>query len=309
MASTKNVASNQWKAFSLRTGQRIDYEVRRTLLAKKTPYQKLEFFDTVSYGLAMFLDDKIQSSAADEFIYHEALVHPAMLAHPAPRAVFIAGGGEGATLREALRHNTVQKAVMVDIDEEAVRACMEHLKAWHQGAFTDRRTTLVYADARAYLEKTEQVFDSIIVDVTDPLVGGPSYLLFTREFYQLAFRRLAPNGTIAVQAESADLTVIEGHLAIARTLGDVFPRVRAYQAHVPSFGESWGFVVGSKGQDPADLTADEVDQRLEARGCSGLRFYDGITHRALFSPPRYVRQAQAQPGRVITDDNPYFVIV
>lgn len=309
MRNKSGATPTYWKELALRRGEKISYEIRRTLLSRQTKFQKLEVFDTVAYGLAMFLDDKIQSSSADEFVYHEALVHPAMLAHPAPRNVFIAGGGEGATLREALRHNTVERVVMVDIDEEAVKACIEHLKPWHQGAFTDKRTTLLHEDARAYLEKTDQTFDTILVDVTDPLVGGPSYLLFTREFYQLAYRRLAPNGTIAVQAESGDLTVLEGHLAIARTLGDVFPSVHAYQAHVPSFGESWGFVVGSKGKDPADLTSDEVDEALEARGCSGLRFYDGITHRALFSPPRYVREAQSQVNRVLTDGNPYFLVV
>src|SRR5919202_2913354 len=121
--------------FSKRPGERLAYEAERILLASRTKFQKLEIADTVSYGRALFLDDKIQSAELDEFIYHEALVHPALVLHPQPRSVLVVGGGEGAALREVLRHRTVERAVMVDIDAEAVAACREYLGAWHQGAF------------------------------------------------------------------------------------------------------------------------------------------------------------------------------
>src|SRR5262245_47815335 len=138
--------------FIKRTGERIMLEATEVLHTRQTRFQKLEIADTVSYGRALFLDDKIQSSESDEFVYHEALVHPALVLHPQPRSVLVVGGGEGATLREALRHRTVERAVMVDIDDQAVEACRQYLGAWHQGAFDDSRTELLHADARGWLE-------------------------------------------------------------------------------------------------------------------------------------------------------------
>src|SRR5438067_13153286 len=123
--------------FSKRPGERLAYEAERILLASRTKFQKLEIADTVSYGRALFLDNKIQSAELDEFIYHEALVHPALALAGSPRTVLIAGGGEGATLREVLRHRSVERALMVDIDAAAVEACRIHLSARHAGAFDD----------------------------------------------------------------------------------------------------------------------------------------------------------------------------
>lgn len=296
-----------WKEFSKRDGERVLYEVTRVLVSEQTPYQLLEVVDTVGHGRCLFLDSKIQSAEHDEFIYHESLVNPALVLHPAPRNVLIAGGGEGACLREVLRHNTVQHVTMVDLDEAAVRACREYLGAWHRGAFDDPRVRLLHTDARAYLEKAPMTWDCIIVDVTDPLAGGPSYLLFTREFYQLASSRLSDQGTIAVQAESVDLGVEEAHLAIVRTLAAVFPFVAPYRVHVPSFGESWGFALASKDRDPRHLSPAEVDAVLAARGCTDLRFYDGPTHGSIFTLPRYARQAHLAAGPIITDAEPLFV--
>lgn len=299
---------DQWKTFSKRRGERTSLQLASPSSLKiETRFQALEIADTVAYGRCLFLDEKIQSGLADEFIYHEALVHPAMVTHPSPRRVFIAGGGEGATAREILRHHTVEAVLMVDIDREAVAACRAHLIDFHQGAFDDPRLTLVHADARAELEKSDQSFDVIVVDVTDPLAGGPSYRIFTREFYQIARARLNPGGLIAVQAESGDHGVLEGHAAIVKTLGSVFKGAEGYRAHVPSFGETWGFAVAGDGILPSTLSVDQVDRRLSERGCAGRRFYDGLTHRSLFSPDRYYRAALAGATAVIDDDHPLVI--
>jgi spermidine synthase len=288
-------------------GERQQYEVRRVLLSKQTRFQKLDVVDTVTYGRALFLDDKIQSAELDEFIYHESLVHPALVLHPQPRSVLIVGAGEGATLREVLRHTSVKRALMVDIDEAAVAACREYLTAWHRGAFDDQRVELRFEDARAYLEQHDERFDCIVVDVTDPLAGGPSYRIFTREFYQLASDRLTDHGTLSVQAESVDLQSAAAHAAIVATLRNVFPHAAAYQAHVPSFGESWGFAVAAKSRDPKLLRPHEVDATLAERGINDLRFYDGETHTRIFALPRYTRQQINAQTQIVTDDQPIFV--
>jgi spermidine synthase len=293
----------RYQTVSLWPGFETRYSIERELVSKRTGFQSLAICDTRTFGRALFLDGKIQSAESDEHIYHEALVHPALIAHPLPRSVYIAGGGEGATLREVLRHPSVERVVMVDIDGEAVDFAKEHMQAWHRGAFDDPRAELVIGDAREYLQRTDESFDAIIVDVTDPVAGGPSYLLFTEEFYRLAAARLRPGGLISVQAESMALPLIQGHAAVARTLGRVFPVVSGLAAFVPAFGEPWGFAVASHTDGPAALSASEVDARLAARGIVG-RHYDGETHRHMFSLPKGVRRAVAELDDVITDANP-----
>jgi spermidine synthase len=287
-------------------GAQYQLVVRREIVAKQTRFQSLAIYDTETFGRALFLDRKIQSAETDEHIYHEALVQPALIAHGDPRNVFIAGGGEGATLREVLRFSSVRRAVMVDIDEEAVAFAREHMAAWHQGAFDDPRTELRFDDARAALERSAERFDAIVVDVTDPVSGGPSYRLFTEEFYRLAVDRLNPGGVLALQAESTALPIIEGHAAVARTVRAVFPIARSYAAFVPSFGEPWGFVVASRDVDPVALSDDEVDRRLRERGLAN-RHYDGESHRHMFALTRGVREAIAAAPRTITDDRPLIV--
>ena len=294
-----------WKTFCKRQGEQISYEVVNEILVARTPYQRLEVLDTTPFGRCLFLDDKIQSAQADEFLYHEALAHPALVAHPNPRSVLIVGSGEGALLREVLRHRTVERVLMVDIDPEVVQACKKHLLPWHEGSFDDPKVELIHVDARAHLLATPELFDCILVDVTDPLAGGPAYRMFTREFYQLASSRLTEDGTMAVQAESTDLGVHEGHLSIVQTLRSVFPHVAPYRVHVPSFGESWGFVLASKSRDLTSITSALVDETLARRGCLGLRSYDGEGHVLLFSQPLYLRAVAPVP--LITDDQPLFI--
>lgn len=301
------MSTDPWKTFSKRRGERTSLQlIASPILRLQTRYQYLEIIDTVPYGRCLFLDEKIQSGQSDEFIYHEALVQPAMSTHPAPRRVFIAGGGEGATAREILRHPTVEDVVMADIDADAVEACKKHLPSAHRGAYTDPRLRLVFDDARAALERAG-TFDVIIVDVTDPLAGGPSFRIFTREFYAIARAHLGPGGIIAVQAESGDQGVLDGHVAIVHTLGTIFRRSFGYRAHVPSFGETWGFAVAGDGRLPPDVTAEGIDDVLQARGVTDLGFYDGRTNRHLFEPDRYYRAALARETPILDDTHPLVI--
>ncbi|MGH9204623.1 MAG: methyltransferase domain-containing protein, partial [Vicinamibacterales bacterium] len=140
----------------------------RIIARTKTKFQDVAIQEFEHLGRVLILDGKIQSAEVDEYIYHELLVHPAMLAHPKPRRVLLCGGGEGAPLREILRHPSVESVVMVDIDAELVALCREHLPAWHAKAFDDRRVRVLHADARAFVERTDERFDVIVNDITDP---------------------------------------------------------------------------------------------------------------------------------------------
>jgi spermidine synthase len=282
--------------------------VLETVFSGKTLYQQVQVLDTLSFGRCLILDGKTQSAEADEFIYHEALVHPALVTHPNPVTVFIAGGGEGATLREVLAHNTVKRAVMVDLDREVVEICQRFLPNHHRGAFDDPRVELHFSDARRYLETTSDTYDVIIIDLPDPQEGGPAPLLYTQSFYNVLRQRLNPQGMVAVQSEPCMAGNLQAFTAISNTLKSVFPRVFPYHAMVPSFSFDWGFNLASLGPNPLGLTAREVDRRLEERGCSSLRSYDGEAHRGLFMLPKHVREALEHETRVITEDDPLVVV-
>src|SRR5919198_6514773 len=205
---THDPSPSIWRTFDVLPGERASYEVTSVL------------------ARALFLDGQPQSAVADEYVYHEALVHPALISHSAPKRVLIAGGGEGATLREVLRHPGVERAVMVDIDGELVDLCREHLAEMHQGAFDDPRADVVIGDALAYLREHEEPFDAIVIDLTDPSEEGPIGELYSEGFYRLVASRLADDGIMVLQAYTFGPGRTAWQDKIAATLSQVFPIVR-----------------------------------------------------------------------------------
>jgi spermidine synthase len=246
---------------------------------------------------------------ADEFIYHEALVHPGMLATAEPpTSALVIGGGEGATLREILRYPSIQRAVMVDIDAEVVEMCRRHLPEMHRGAFADRRTEVRHEDARAYLERATERFDFICIDLVEPLEEGPACLLFTREFYELVRDRLTPGGSMTMQAGMTKVGELAFFTSILRTLRDVFPVVAGYQTFISCFGTPWGFITATRQIDPTQLSPQRVDELVAERGVSGLEYWDGVTHQHAFALPKFIRKAIAAQTRVSTDAHPLLLV-
>ena len=284
------------------------HAIVRTIVAAQTKFQQMEIMETASYGKCLVLDGRIQSSAADEFIYHEALVHPGLLAvEGAPASALVIGGGEGATLREVLRYPSVRRAVMVDIDAEVVALCREHLPEMHQGAFDDPRTELRHEDARAYLERTDERFDLIVIDLVEPLEHGPACLLFTREFYTLVRDRLTPGGAMTLQAGMTKVGELGFFSAVHRTLDLVFPVVAGYQTFISCFGTPWGFITATKRIDPRGQSPENIDRLIAERVRGRLAYWDGTTHLHSFSLPKFIRETVARQDRVITDEHPLIV--
>lgn len=278
-------------------------EVVETLAQGRSRFQDYAILDTTPYGRILVLDGVIQSAVYDEWMYHEAFVIPPMCAHPDPRRIAVLGGGEGAMLREVLRHPSVESAVMVDIDEEVVRACREHLPSFHEGAFDDPRVTVTYDDARSWLERQDHpAFDVVLADLTEPLAGGPSVKLFTKEFYELIRRSMSPSGVLALQAGSIRPNFSWAYSCVIHTLRAVYPGVVPYGCWVTSFAEAWGFAMAGD-EALAHLDGAGIDQRLTERRISP-RFLDGTTFDALSHLPLDVRQALAAADVVATDAQP-----
>jgi len=281
--------------------------VGRVLAQGETPYQSYLLYESRGFGKVLMLDAEVQSTERDEYIYHEALVHPAMLAHPQPGEVLVVGGGEGATLREVLKHPTVRRAVMVDIDKELVEVARAHMPEWHQGAFDDPRTELVFADARGWLAANERRFDVIVLDLTDP-VGreNPAKLLYTREFYELVASRLAPGGVVVTQAGMLMLDRYQVHTVLHRTMREVFPYVRSYRDWIPGFFLAYGFIVAAEGFDPATYSPGVLKARILERGLK-LRHLDADFIEAMFVLPRDMRAWIESETVVSTDARPFYL--
>ena len=276
------------------------YGVKEIIYSGETKYQKVEILRTHDFGVVLLLDGLLQSSELDEFIYHESLVHPAMLAHPNPRRVLIVGGGEGATAREVERYREVEEIHMVDLDGELIEIVKKHLP-WGKEGFTDPRLKLTIAEGREYLSKRpDGYYDVIIMDATDPAEESLAIQLYTKEFYELAYRKLGDHGVIATHVAPL-MHKTNLVYSIRKTMNTVFPRTCLYAVYVKSLEAMWSFVVGSKGDLPSDLSGEDVDRRLEERGISGLKFYSGKVHEAILAlTEAYLKNLRAE-GKIYRD--------
>lgn len=278
------------------------YSLQEIVFNKKSIFQHIEIIKSGAFGKCLILDGKMQSSQSDEFIYHEAIVHPAMISHDFPRRVFVAGGGEGATAREILKHPSVEEIIIVDLDRDAVDVCKKYLPEWHRGAFDDKRVKIFFDDGRNFLEKSDN-FDIIILDLPEPVESGAALMLYTKEFYELVYNRLNSDGIVVTQAASTAVHNLNIFSSIVKTLIQVFPVVRPYTINVPSFFTPWGFVLASKKTDPLNLTFQDIGKKLHLTKDS-LKYYDPETHLNIFSLPKHIRTAINNQNLIITDNQP-----
>mmetsp|Transcript_4601 Transcript_4601/g.12232 ORF Transcript_4601/g.12232 Transcript_4601/m.12232 type:complete len:319 (+) Transcript_4601:69-1025(+) len=301
---------SKWIEEELEPGLRVSYGLKEQLASSKSKFQTVDVVDLDPFGRTLLIDGLIQSCQVDEYVYHESLVHPALLSHPCPKSVYIGGGGEGSTAREVLRHSTVERCVMVDIDADVVNFCRDNLPE-NADAFKDPRLELVIDDAKAVLENSPTGFDVIIMDLDDPLEGGPCYQLYTVEFYNMCKRKLNPGGVFVTQSGQAG--VKRHHLVwspVYSTLKQVFPAVHAYNQAVYSFLDEWGwnlaFVDSGMG---TLLEPEQVDARIAERIKGELRFLDGESYRGLFCLSKAHRATLRAENRVLSKEKGTFALM
>jgi len=292
-----------WLREPANNGVAISYLCDRVVFSGRSKYQKIDIVDTRFHGRMLFLDGVGQSAEQDEFIYHEFLVHPVMFSYPEPKSVLIIGGAEGATLREVLRHKTVQRVVMVDIDGELIEICKKFLPQWSAGAFDDPRTELIIGDGRKFAEECREKFDVIIVDLSDPLQDSPAVYLFTKEFYSALKNCLTPNGCMAIQGEGTSPQENILHARMVNTLKAVFPVVKPYMYNLHSFHrpDSHILVTLQEKWEPK-----EVAQRLRKSGMKLRAITPEILENLFWLPPYLEEAYKREEGHIITDDNPSF---
>ena len=265
---------------------RQTFEITNVLFRLRTEHQDLVIFETPTYGRVLALDDIIQVTEKDEFVYHEMMTHVPMLAHGRAKDVLIIGGGDGGILREALKHKGVRRVTMVEIDRGVVDMCLKYMPSIPQKAFDDRRTKLVIDDGARFVATTGDRFDVVIVDSTDPM--GPGEVLFTEDFYRHC-RRILAKGGILVNQNGVPFMQADEVTMTYRRRRKSFKDVGFYLAAVPSY--YGGFMTlgwASDDKQPRAVPLAMLKRRFAAARLK-TKYYTPEIHRAAFALPQFVQ--------------------
>ncbi|MGP6088303.1 polyamine aminopropyltransferase [Antarctobacter jejuensis] len=274
----------EWMREQLHPHYAQSFTVDKLLYDSETEHQRLRVFENDTFGRILTLDDVIQTTEGDNFIYHEMLTHVPILAHGAARRVCIVGGGDGGMAREVLKHTSVDHVTMVEIDAGVLEFSKEYLPMLSQGAFDDPRLDLVIADGAEFMKTTQGGYDVIIVDSTDPI--GPGEVLFSDTFYGHAKRALTPGGILVTQ-NGVPFMQGEELTNTMRAFKALFADATCYMATVPTYaGGPMAFGWGTDGearQTPLEVLQD----RFRAANLSP-DYYTPEVHQAAFALPGYV---------------------
>lgn len=264
--------------------------VQARLFESKSEFQTVEVLQTPEFGKMLLLDGAVMLTERDEFVYHEMLVHPALFAHPKPERVLIIGGGDGGSVREALKHASVKKVTLVEIDGLVVETCRKYFPALTAG-LDDPRAEVLIQDGFAYLDGHQGEFDVILVDSTDPVnltdedQATPAAVLFTPDFYRKIKAALRPGGLAAFQSENpfySGRVIRDMH----RDLRGVFKNTMLYLVNIPTYpGGYWSFTVAS---DQVHLRDMRVSP--EPAWTRSLRYFQPAMFPGILVLPRYVEQ-------------------
>lgn len=263
---------------------------RQCIESGETPFQRYEVWDTPQFGKLFRLDGCFMTSEGDEFHYHENLIHVAAIAHPSPKRALIIGGGDGGSAEELFKHPTIERIVLVELDEKVLDIARKHLQAVHRGSLDDPRLEIRIEDGLRYVADAFAAgnirFDLIVLDLTDPV--GPAEALYQRPFLEQCRALLTEEGALSLHLGSPVFQP-ERVSELVRRLRGTFQVVRPYFLYIPLYGSIWGMASASRRLDPLALDANHVERRLTERGIDALQYYNGAIHQAQFALPNYLR--------------------
>ncbi|GAB6158491.1 polyamine aminopropyltransferase [Desulfotomaculum varum] len=260
-------------------GYRVSWRIDNILHSERSRFQEIAVVESPDLGRALLLDNTVQTTTRFEFIYHEMIAHVPLMIHPRPQRVMVIGGGDGGTVREVLKHPTVETVELVEIDERVIQVSKEWLPQL-SSALDSERVKILTVDGLQYVKQKAAHYDVIIVDCTDP--GGPSLALFTKDFYQDVYNALTEDGIIVSQTGSP--TFSPHFVEAVKGIRDVFPCSSPYLTCEPSYiAGFWSFTIGSK-----KYALDAVDQGRMA--ALATRYYTPEIHRAAFVLPKYIQE-------------------
>ena len=269
----------KWITENYKDIYKMSFKVNKKLYSKKSSFQKVEVYDTDYLGRVLLNDDFLMTSDKDEFVYHEMISHVPLFSHPDPKKVLVVGGGDGGTVREVLKHKSVEAVVMVEIDTCVVEACKSFVTST-SCELENPRLNLIIDDAVEYLKTAEDnSFDVILIDSSDPI--GPAAPLFGEEFYSDVKRALTPNGIVVSQCENPFLE-IETQGSLLEIKSKFFDKTYIYNySNVTYPSGLWSFSVGTLGDiDPRKALRTDAFQE-------SLKYYNSDLHRACFCLPQF----------------------
>ncbi|RMH45444.1 MAG: polyamine aminopropyltransferase [Gammaproteobacteria bacterium] len=275
----------KWFSEKLYPSYAQSFGIKRVLFERNTGHQHLIIFENEDMGNVMALDGIIQTTERDEFMYHEMLAHVPLFAHHNPKKVLIIGGGDGGIAREVVRHKQIERIVQVEIDQAVIDMAREYFPRHSNGAFDDPRLEIVIEDGFRFVHETDEKFDVIISDSTDPV--GPGEVLFTNDFYRGVRRCLNDKGIFAAQNGVAFMQPEEVTNTWRRFEG-IFADRWFYVVPVPTYvGGFMTLAWGSLDTTARQLPIETIEQRFHDSGIE-TRYYTPEVHKAAFALPRYI---------------------
>lgn len=278
--SKKTVWADEIYQGIVRTG----FKMTKRLFKGKSPFQTVEVVQTAGHGKLLLIDGMTMVSERDEFVYHEMIAHPALFLHPKPRRVLVIGGGDGGSVREVLKHRSVERCVLVEIDGLVVSASRKYIPQT-AGALSDKRAEVLIDDGVKFVAETKEKFDVVIVDSTEPF--GPAKELFGPSFYKNVKRILTEDGIVASQAGSPfyEISTIKNLMGITKK---IFPVVEVCLFNNLTYpGGLWAFTFATKGLHPIK---DFRPARVKAAKLK-LRWYNADIHAGCFALPTFLKKA------------------
>jgi len=262
-------------------GYGMRFKVEKVLYSEKSEFQTVDVVQTQGHGKMLLNDGLVMVSEKDEFVYHDMIAHVPLFIHPAPKNVLVIGGGDGGTAREVLRHSSVKKCTMVEIDKLVCDACIEHIPLTAEVLKGHEKLDLIIGDGVKFVQETKEKFDVIIIDSTDPI--GPAAPLFGPEFYGNVKKCLADNGVVVSQGESPFFHP-DIQKSMLSVLNDTFEKTFIYNfSNLTYPGGLWSFTFASNGLDPlADFNEEKVTNSKIA-----FQYYNKAIHRAAFMLPTF----------------------
>lgn len=256
----------------------MTYKVKETLHTERTKYQELAILDTYEFGRMLVLDGIVQTTIRDEYVYHEMITHIPLFTHKNPKKVLVVGGGDGGTIREILKHKSVEKAVLCEIDERVIELSKKYLPEI-SCRLSDPRAEIFIGDGIKYVLEHKNEFDVIIVDSPDPL--GAAEGLFNVDFYKSLYDCLTPDGIFVAQTETP-FYLPQVVKQIFNDIDNIFPITKLYMAAIPTYSSGyWSFTMGSKKYDPEKIDIDNIPD-------FDTKYYYRDIHKACFVLPKYV---------------------
>ncbi|MBO8156591.1 MAG: polyamine aminopropyltransferase [Bacillaceae bacterium] len=257
----------------------ITAKIKQTLHTEQTDFQKLDMYETEEWGNMLTLDGMVMTTQKDEFVYHEMMAHVPLFTHPNPKHVLVVGGGDGGVIREILKHPSVEKATLVEIDGKVIEYSKKYLPEI-AGELENPRVDVKIDDGFMHIAQSEKDYDVIMVDSTEPV--GPAVNLFTKGFYAGISKALKTDGIFVAQSDNP---WFKGDLIrqVFKDVKEIFPITRLYTANIPTYPSGlWTFTMGSKIYDPLKVKEDRFHE-------INTKYYTKEIHHAAFVLPKFVK--------------------